>query len=108
MVTQCLSSLLPEIVNCCDVACTSHHVMLDNYAHHLVNTLLECSYCCFPCHNMSPTSRKIIGWNDGPKNLRKMQTFGIEYGIKLAVLQQELSSISRNLQKENINLQFVV
>ena len=36
MVTQCLSSLLPEIVNCCDVACTSHHVMLDNYAHHLV------------------------------------------------------------------------
>ena len=75
MVAQRLSSLLPEIVNCCNVVCTSHHVMLDNYAHQLVNTLLECSYCCFPCHDMSPNPHKIIGWNDDLKKLEEDANF---------------------------------
>ena len=109
MVAQRLSSLLPEIVNCCNVACTSHHVMLDNCAHQLVNTLLECSYILLlPCHDMSPNPHKIIGWNDDlKKNLKKMLIFGIEYGIKLNIHQQELSLLSRKLLRENINLLFV-
>ena len=65
MVAQHLSSLQPEIVNCYDTVCKSHHVLLDNYAHHLVKTLLDCSYHCFPCHR-SPSSHELIGWNDGP------------------------------------------
>ena len=75
------------------------YILLDDYTHHLVRTLLDCSYHCFPCHR-SPSSHELIGWNDGPNFWYRVwdQAGGPSTGAIFNL---------KKLQKGNINLQFV-
>jgi hypothetical protein len=47
---------------------------LDDYAHHLIATLVNCARHCFPCHS-SPSFRLLVGWNDGSAKLKEGANF---------------------------------
>ena len=61
LVSQRISSLQSDIVDCSVPDCSSHHSILDSYGSHLVSTLLSSALECFPTRPIS-TSHRRTGW----------------------------------------------
>ena len=61
--------LTPQLIFCVAI----HDSLLDGYADHIMNTLLDCALRCLPCRTISP--RKIVGWNDSTGKLKKASVF---------------------------------
>ena len=62
-----------EFLECTKPACTIHTGLLNDYANHIVSTLLDSACCCFPSSVSS--LRKLAGWNDGAAKLKKQSVF---------------------------------
>ena len=69
-----LSVLSSEAINCYSTDCSCHLELLDDYAHHLVHTLLDCACLCIPSHTTS-SSRSLVGWKDGVSSLKEATNF---------------------------------
>ena len=72
--SQNLSPLPSEIISCCSTDCSCHRHLLDDYADHLVHTLLDCSYHSIPTHTSSG-SKIFVGWKDGASKLKEATNF---------------------------------
>ncbi|CAI8042083.1 hypothetical protein GBAR_LOCUS23374 [Geodia barretti] len=59
MVSDRLSAPPIMFLQCSQPECTA---LLDDYVNHIVSTLLDCAFCCFP--SKSSSSRRVHGWND--------------------------------------------
>ena len=62
-----------EFLECTKPACTIHTGLLNDYANHIVSTLLDSACCCFPSSVSS--LRKLAGWNDSAAKLKKQSVF---------------------------------
>ena len=58
-----------EVLECTKPACTTHTGLLNNYANHIVSTLLDSACLCFS--SSAPSPQKLAGWNDGAAKLKK-------------------------------------
>ena len=58
MVSECLSDPPANLLCCSQPYCSIHDSLLDGYADHIMNTLLDCALSCLPCRTISP--RKIV------------------------------------------------
>ena len=74
MVSLNLSVLSSEASNCYSTDCSCHLELLDDYAHHLVHTLLDCACLCIPSHTTS-SPRRLVGWKDGVSSLKEATNF---------------------------------
>ena len=59
---------------CLSVDCSDHLNYLDEYAHHLVTTLVSCANYCIPSRSTSNT-RKLVDWKDGIQLLKQAANF---------------------------------
>ena len=73
MVSEQLSDPPANLLCCSQPDCSIHDSLLDGYADHIMNTLLDCALRCLPCRTISP--RKIVGWNDSTGKLKKASVF---------------------------------
>jgi hypothetical protein len=69
MVSDRLSAPPIMFLQCSQPECTAHACLLDDYANHIVSTLLDCAFCCFP--SKSSSSRRVHGWNDSAAKLKE-------------------------------------
>ena len=69
-----LSSPSGELLSCSDMNCSSHNHLLDVYADHVASTLKKCASCCFPL-KIPSKRKKVVGWNNSARNLRKASNF---------------------------------
>ena len=74
MVSLNLFVLSSEAMNCYSTDCSCHLELLDDYAHHLVHTLLDCACLCIPSHTTS-SPRRLVGWKDGVSSLKEATNF---------------------------------
>ena len=84
MVSQSISSLPPEVVNCSLPHCTIHQDVLDSYSQYLVFTLLTCA---FLLSLLLLLENLLAGLIPLPIS-RKQPIFGISYGMMLVVHHQ--------------------
>ena len=73
MVSERLSDPPANLLCCSQPDCSIHDSLLDGYADHIMNTLLDCALRCLPCRTISPW--KIVGWNDSTGKLKKASVF---------------------------------
>ena len=106
--SQNLSPLPSEIISCCSTDCSCHRHLLDDYADHLVHTLLDCSYHSIPTHTSSG-SKYLVGWKDGVSKLKEATHFsGIKCGFRQVVLLLVFCLISRKVLKVGISMHITV
>ena len=73
-ISQHLSMLTSEITKCSSTEYSCHHEALNDYAQHLVSTLLKCAYQCFPTYT-NTSNQKLVGWNDGAGKFKEATNF---------------------------------
>ena len=73
MASSNLPAFPSEVCSCSSADCSSHHIMLDTYAQHIVHTLHNCALRCVPSH--IPPSRRIVGWKDGAGVFKEASNF---------------------------------
>ena len=104
LVSQRISSLQSDIVDCSVPDCSSHHSILDSYGSHLVSTLLSSALECFPTRPFSTSHRRLVGWNQSVTRLKQSSVFGIRSGRKLAAHVQGFSLKSRKVLNGDISM----
>ena len=87
-----------EFLQCSSPSCSAHTSLLNNYANHLVSTLLDSASSCFPCHSAS--TPRVPGWNESAGKLMELSIFWnkvwTEAGCPSAGV---LSTIKRQVKK---------
>ena len=68
LVSQRISSLQSDIVDCSVPDCSSHHTVLDSYGSHLVSSALE-------CFQLSTSHKRLVGWNQSVTRLKQSSVF---------------------------------
>ena len=72
LVSQNLSPLPSEIISCCSTDCSCHRHLLDDYADHLVHTLLVIPFPLIPAlHGY----KNVVCWKDGVSKLKEATNF---------------------------------
>ena len=98
MISARLSDPPAAFMCCSQPDCSTHNSLLDNYAEHIMLTLLDCAYHCFPCR--SPSSKRVAGWHDKAGKLKEASNFWyrvwMEAGCPSAGV---LSSIKKQAKK---------
>ena len=64
-----------ECLDCFEPDCSIHKSLIDNYSVHISSTLLCCASRSFPCLIMTPSSKKIVGWNDNARKYKNDSCF---------------------------------
>ena len=79
LVSQRISSLQSDIVDCSVPDCSSHHSILDSYGSHLVSTLLSSALECFPTRPISTSHRRLmrVRWDKSLSN-----SFSVSNGVR--------------------------
>ena len=99
MVSLNLSVLSSEAINCYSTDCSCHLELLDDYAHHLVHTLLDCACLCIPSHTTS-SPRRLVGWKDGVSSLEEATNFWHKVWIEAGCPSSDvLFGIKKNANK---------
>ena len=73
-ILQTLSPFNPCVADCLSVDCSDHLNYLDEYAHHLVTSLVSCANYCIPSRSTSNT-HKLVDWKDGVQSLKQATNF---------------------------------
>ena len=73
MISERLSDPPAEFLCCSQPDCLTHNNLLDNYAEHIMSTLINCAFCCFPCRPSS--SKRVSGWHDSAGKLKDASNF---------------------------------
>ena len=104
MVSLNLSVLSSETINCYSTDCSCHLELLDDYAHHLVHTPLDCACLCIPSHTTSSPRRYKLAGKMVLVVLRKRLISGIRCGLRQAVLHLVSCLVSRKMLKVGITM----
>ena len=110
-ISQHLSMLTSGITKCSSTECSCHHEALNDYAQHLVYTLLKCAYQCFPTYT-NTSYQKLVGLNDGAGKRKKASNFwhkvweeagcpssGVLFNIKRSAKSRYKYAVRRLLQE---------
>ena len=73
LISEQLSDPPVELLCCFQPDCSIHNDLLDGYADHIMDTLLNCAFRCLPCRSSSP--RKVVGWNNTAGKLKEASIF---------------------------------
>ena len=98
MISERLSDPPTEFLCCSQPTCSTHISMLDNYAEHIMSTLLDCAYCCFPCRSSS--SKKVVGWHDSAGKLKEASNFWYKVWIEAGCPSAGVLSIIKKQTKK--------
>ena len=118
LVSQRISFLQSDIVDCSVPDCSSHHSILDSYGSHLVSTLLSSALECFPTRPISTSHRRLVGWNQSVTRLKQSSVFwykiweeagcpcsGVLSQIKKSSKRRYKYAVRRLLRRQNALLQ---
>ena len=75
LVTQLISALPSDVVDCSLTQCTTHRAVLESYGLHLVSTLISSAHEAFPSHLISSSHRRLVGWNPTVSRLKGSAAF---------------------------------
>ena len=73
LISEQLSDPPVELLCCSQPDCSIHNDLLDGYADHIMDPLLNCAFRCLPCRSSSP--RKVVGWNNTAGKLKEASIF---------------------------------
>ena len=106
MVSDRLSAPPIMFLQCSQPECTAHACLLDDYANHIVSTLLDCAFCCFP--SKSSSSRRVRGWNDSAAKLKEASILWHRIWTEAGCPSAGVLSTIKNHAKRDTSTRFAV
>ena len=99
LVSQRISVLPSDIMDCSVPDCSSHHNALDSYGSQLASILLSSAFVCFPTRSVSKSHRRLVGWSHSVTRLKQSSAFWYKIWLEASCPSSEVLSQMKKSSK---------